>query len=697
MPARGSVAKLGARPRLPRLLFPLRARGLARAGGAPPPPGHTAPLPGRPARPDDPATRPYLLERVDQAAIAQLYADGFVTLTLPQKVLAYHLYRAALAGRDIYYDQRHRWALEMREIVEHILHRPGDADAATLREITRYAKLFWLNSGPYENLSSRKFVLKTTPAALRAAYRATEATGSRVTLRPGETVEAHFERLAPMFFDPDFEPMVTNRTPPPGQDILTASFNNLYEGGVSLQDLVGFTERFPFNSRLAKGADGTLTEHPHGPDTLYFRQIRDIITHLTAAAAVAPEPTAEALRALVRWYSTGSAADRTAYDIAWVRDRAAVVDTINGVTETYMDPRGVKGAWEGAVFYVNTAKTGRIRSLAANAQWFEDHMPWDPKYRKTGVTGITAAAMDVVIETGEAGPLTFVGVNLPNDQSVREAHGSKSFSLANVNEAYDRSTPTGLRTEFAWSQEEVARSTTWGTLAGELLTDMHEVIGHASGRLAPGTGSPNPADALRDYYAVIEEARADLVGLYFLADPRLAELGLFAAADQPAIVRAEYEGYTRNALVQLRRVAGAAALAEPPLRTRPLSVHWLLAHTTAVEVRQRDGKTFYVLADATAFRNGIATLLAEVQRIKSEGDYAAAKALVETYGTQIDTALRDEVVARAAAVNPPAYTGFVMPKLTPVTGPDGAIIDVRISYPKDFLGQMLEYGGYRAP
>ena len=683
--------------------MPIRSLGasvalaaLLAACGPASPPGSSAALPGAPPPPDDPATRPYLLERVDDAAIAQIYADGFMPLTLPQKVCAYHLYQAAIAGRNIYYDQRHRYALEMREVLEGILTHPAHVDAATLTELTRYTKLFWLNSGPYANLTAQKFVLRTTPAALLAAAKAALADGAQFDLANTESLEVALTRLAPMFFDPAFEPIITNKNPPPGQDIITASANNLYAGGVSLADLKGFTEKFPLNSKLLKKPDGTIAEHNYGPAALYFREINLIIGHLTAAAAVAPASTARALNALIQWYTTGSAADRTAYDITWVQDRAAVVDTINGFTEVYLDPRGVKGAWEGAVFYVNREKTERIRTLAANAQWFEDHMPWDAKYRKPGVTGITANAMDVLVETGEAGPLSFVGVNLPNDQAVREQYGSKSFSLANVNEAYERSSPTSLRSEFAWSDEEVARAKAWSTLSGDLVTDMHEVIGHASGRLSPSLKG-TAADALKEMHSALEEARADLVGLYFLADPKLPELGIFAAADQPAIVQAEYEGYTRNALTQLRRIREGNSIADDHMRNRQMIIRWLMANTKAIETRERTGKTYYVMVDAKAFRDGAGRLLAEVQRIKSEGDFVAAKKIFDAHGIYFEPALRDQIVKRASALNPPTYTGFVMPKLTPVTGPDGAMLDVRITYPKDFTQQMLEYSGKRKP
>jgi len=296
----------------------------------------------------------------------------------------------------------------------------------------------------------------------------------------------------------------------------------------------------------------------------------------------------------------------------------------------------------------------------------------------------------VVIETGGTGPVTPIGINLPNDEEVREKHGSKSVSLANVNEAYDKSTDTSFRSEFSWAPEEVARTQKWGTLAGELLTNMHEVIGHASGKLSAAVNG-KPERMIKEYFSALEEGRADLVGLYYISDPKLAELGLVPAADQAEIAQAEYEGYTRNALVQLRRVRTGTQIEEDHMRNRQMVVHWLMANTKAIERRERDGKTFYVMVDAKAFREGVGRLLAEVQRIKSEGDYAAAKKLFDTNGIHFDPKLRDQVVTRASALKLPSYTGFVMPRLEAVTGPDGTITDVKISYPQDLQKQMLEY------
>ena len=462
-----------------------------------------------------------------------------------------------------------------------------------------------------------------------------------------------------------------------------------------MADLEGFDEEYALNSRLVK-RDGALHEEVYRIDGngRYADDLREVVRHLEAAIPYASEPMAEALGALITWYRTGHPRDRRAYDIAWVADQDSPVDTINGFTEVYMDARGAKGAWEALVYYVNPEKTEAIRTLAEHAQWFEDRMPWDPRYRKAGVRGITANAIDVVIEIGDAGPVTPIGINLPNDQTVREQYGSKSISLSNVIEAYDLSRPPAYRSEFTWDEAEDARAERWGSLAGDMTTNMHEVIGHASGQLAERLGG-NAQPFLREQYSALEEARADLIALYFIADPKLVEIGIFDAADQPDIVRAEYEAYARNAILQLRRVREGNQLEQDHMRNRQMVVHWLIANTEAIEVRRRDGKTFNVVTDVEAFQAGVATLLAEVQRIKSEGDYDAARALFEEYGIRFDPALRDEVLERVAAVDLPSYTGFVMPKLEAVTGPDGEITDVRISYPRDFTQQMLEYSGKR--
>ena len=633
------------------------------------------------------AGRPYLLERVDEAAVVQLYADGFEALPVNERILTWHLYQAAIAGRDIFYDQRYAHNLDMRDVLEAIITHPA-GDAATLAEIRRYTKLFWINTGPYNNLTARKFVLACTPEQFTAAAHAAAARGAAFPVRGGETLDQLLTRLKPMFFDAAVDPSVTTKTPPDGRDILSASANNLYSG-VTAGELEGFVERYPLNSRVVK-RNGRIVEEVYRVGGRYDPQIREIVRHLEAAIPHATPPMARALGALIQWYRTGEERDRRAYDIAWVADTDSPVDTINGFTEVYLDARGVKGAWEALVYYVNATKTAAIEKLAADAQWFESHMPWDPKYCKENVRGVTANVIDVVVETGDAGPITPIGINLPNEQEVREKYGSKSVSIANVNEAYDRSMDEGFRSEFSWSADETARAKQWQGVAHELATDLHEVIGHASGRLNHNLGC-TPQTALKEQYSAVEEARADLVALYFLPDPRMVELGLIRAADHDAVVRAEYENYARTALVQLRRIREGRTIEEDHMRNRQMIVGWLMANTTAIERRVRDGKTYNVMVDATAFREGVARLLAEVQRIKSEGDYPAAKALFEQHGIYFDPALRDEIVARVERLKLPSYTGFVQPRLEPVYGADGTLRDVRIEYPRDLTKQMLEY------
>ncbi len=626
--------------------------------------------------------RQYLLEQIDEAAVVQLYADGFSVLPLNDKILIWHLTQAAIAGRDIYWDQRYRHNLAMREVLEAIVRAakndPGAFDEATLTEIRRYTKLFWINTGPYNNLTARKFVLK---CSFEAFVTAAEAAG---------LTRADIEPLRAAFFDPTSESLVTNKSAGEGQDILRDSANNLY-AGLTMADLEGFAERYGLNSRLVKTETG-LVEEVAREGGLYGEEISNIVRHLTAALPYATTEMRKALEALIAFYRSGEDVDRVAYDIAWVEDKASPVDTINGFIETYMDARGVKGAWEALVFYVNPEKTESIHRLAESAQWFEDRMPWPEKWRRKTVVGVTARAIDVVMETGDSGPVTPIGINLPNDQLIREKHGSKSVSLANVNEAYDKSLPPAYRQEFCWTPEEVARAEQWGSLASEVTTAIHEVLGHGSGVVEAHLGG-RPESALKEQYAGLEETRADLVALYFVGNPKIAEIGMVPAEHQTEIVQAEYEAYARNALVQLRRIREGTTIEEDHMRNRQAIVHWLLANTAAIEVRVRDGKTYYVMVDADAFHDGVGRLLGEVQRIKSTGDYAAAKALFDTHGIHFDPALRDEIVARVEKLNLPSYTGFVQPELTTVRDAAGAVTDVTISYPLSLEDQMLGWSG----
>jgi dipeptidyl-peptidase-3 len=633
-------------------------------------------------------SRRYLLEQIDDAAVVQYYADGFEGLPLDQKILIWHLYRAALAGRDIYYDQRYRHGLAMRRVLEAILTHPAGVPDHVLAEIRRYTKLFWINSGPHNNLTARKFVLRCTPADFRAAAATAAGRGAPMPLADGDDLGALLDRLEGAFFDPAVDPMATCKTPAGGEDLLAASANNFYDG-VTMADLDGFDERYGLNSRLTR-RHGRLIEEVYRLDGRYGREIAEIVRHLQAAVPHAPPATRRALEALIRFYETGEDADRVTYDVAWVDDKDSTVDTINGFVENYLDARGVKGAWEALVFYVNHEKTESLRRLAEAAAWFEVRMPWDPRWRRTDVIGVTARAIDVVVETGDAGPITAIGINLPNDQRIRERHGSKSVSLANITEAYDKSQLPAFRQEFCWSEEEIARAERWGALAGEVTTAIHEVLGHGSGRVADRLDG-QPQLALKEQYSALEETRADLVALYWVPDRKMAEVGMLPAEHQAEIVLTEYEAYARNALTQLRRVREGTTIEEDHMRNRQCIVHWIMAHTPAIETRRRDGRTFYVVVDTTAFREGVGRLLADVQRIKSEGDYEAARALFETYGIHVDPALRDEIVARVDRLRLPSYTGFVQPRLDAVLDDAGQIVDVAISYPQDLERQMLEY------
>ncbi len=634
------------------------------------------------------ADRKYLLERVGEAAIVQVYADGFELLSPREKILCWHLAQAAIAGRDIYYDQRYAHGLTMRRVLEAVVTHPGHTPPDVLASIWHYTKLFWIHTGPFNNLTARKFVPSFTPQAFEAAVHEAVRAGARLPLEDGESVDALLARLRQPFFDRGFEPVVTNKTPGNGRDILDSSANNLYVG-VTMADVEAFTERYPLNSRLVKTDDG-LVEEVYRVGGRYSVEIARIVGHLEAAIPFASDAMAAALRALVRFYRSGETDDRRQYDIAWVADQASPVDTMMSFIEVYMDARGVKGAWEAIVYYVHPEKTAHAQAIAGHAQWFEDRMPWAPQYRKPRVTGVTARAVEIVIETGDAGPMTPIGVNLPNDQEIRETHGSKSVTLSNVTEAYEKSTPRSYRAEFAWSQAEVDRAERWGAFASELTTNLHEIIGHGSGLVSPALNGA-PEKALKEHFSAIEEARADLVALYFISDAYLAEIGVVPAADQQEIVLAEYEAYARNALVQLRRIREGSQIEEDHMRNRQLVVHWLLANTAALEMAKREDKTYYRLVDARAFTEGVGTLLAEVQRIKAEGDYQAASELLESYGVHFDPDLRDEVVRRVEALDLASYTAFVMPELTPVRDDRGDVVDVRISYPQDFAAQMLAY------
>jgi dipeptidyl-peptidase III len=643
--------------------------------------------------------RQVLVQRCDDVAIAQLYADGFENLSLDDQRLCWHLGLAAIAGRDIFLQQRCADGVAIRDLLEELITQPAGIDPELMAELERYTTLFWVNNGPHHAITSRKNLLRCTPGQLRAAAAQARASGASATA----TSDAVLAVAGPWLFDPAFKPMVTAKNPEGGLDVVQASGNSLYGPGVTVADLAAFDEQHELNSSVVKGPDGKLVEQVWRagspadgiPPGLYAHEIERIIGHLTDALPYAPAATRTALEKLIRFYRTGAVADREAYDIAWVADNASPVDTVNGFIETYVDARGKKGGFEGIVAYEDPHKAGLIKHLAESAQWFEDRMPYAKEYRKPEVRGISARSIDVVCQTGDAGPVSAIGINLPNDQRIREDYGSKSVSLANVIAANAALNNSAVLDEFCLTAGEVERSRQWGPVTGDLHTNMHEVIGHASGQ-QDAAHQGDPADWIGEDFSALEEARADLVALYFMADPKLEELGL--VDDPEAAARAAYENYTRNGLMlQLRRIREGNQIEEDHMRNRQMVAHWILSNSDAIEAHELGGRQFYSVRDVTAWRDAAGRLLAEVQRIKSTGDRKAAAALFDAHGDTFDPALRDQVVARYARLDVPGYTAFVQPRLSPVRAPDGSLADVTISYPLSLRTQMLEWSGRALP
>jgi dipeptidyl-peptidase-3 len=647
--------------------------------------------------------RQYLIDRVGDVAVVQLYADGFRGLALRDKQLVWHLYQAALAGRDIFLQQKCAEALEVRDLLEEILTHPEGIADDTLSAVDEYTRLFWINNGPYNAVTARKNVMGGTRLDLRHAAEQAHASGARFPLREGEDARDFVKRLERLLFDSDHEAMVTAKSPEGSRDVIEASSVTFYGDGINVRNLAGFPERYELNSTIVAKPSGRYEEQvwrAGWPQEgiapgLYAEELEAVIGHLEAAMEFAPKPTRRALQALVRFYRTGEREDRVAYDKAWVADTESAVDTINGFVEVYMDPRGKKGSWEGIVFYEDPNKAELIKRIASEAQWFEDHMPYADAFKKPDVKGITARSIDVVIETGDSGPVTPIGINLPNDSSIREHFGSKSVSLANVVEAYALSSGSSSTQEFCWDEAEVARAKKWLRLTQDLHTNMHEVIGHASGRQAPDKQG-DPANWIKESYSTLEEGRADLIALYFMMDPKLEELGLVDDAEEAAL--AAYEQYTKNGgMLQLRRVKDSDQLEEDHMRNRQMVVRWIMANSKAIAERERGGKHYLVVTDAEAWREAAGRLLDHVQTLKSTGDYQGAKKLVADYGTRFDPALRDEIVARYERLDTASYTGFVMPRLTPVVDDRGKVTDIEISYPLSLEQQMLEWSGRRQP
>ena len=641
-----------------------------------------------------------LVERVDSTAFIQLQVDSFKALTAQQKRLAYWLERAAIAIDPIFYDQLSAYGLRQKRLLEEIAAHPQDTAPEVTQKILTYAKLFWANRGNHNETTSQKFLptftfeeLQTAAGnalkhgALRTAY------ASLPPIRTQAQLKKELSELKPAFFDPQFEPMITAKSPQGGKDILQAS-SNTYYSNVSLNDLKGFQEKNPLNSRLVKLADGKLVEEIYRAGTpdgsikpgLYHEFLTRAIIYLEKAARVADAKQAKVIRDLIRYYQTGDYRDWIAFDIDWVQNNATV-DFANGFIEVYRDARGAKGSAQSFVSVTDQRVNASMEKLAANAQYFEDRAPWDPQYRKQGVKPPVGKAVETVVETGDFS-VTTVGDNLPNENEIREKYGSKSFLFTGSSRALYYAAGFSTLEEFAGSAEEIALGKKYGEQAATTMTALHEIIGHGSGKLNPKL-THGPEYYLKEYFSTLEEGRADLMALWNAFDPKLQELGLISSPD---VAKAMYYNAARVALVQLRSIPRGDTVEEDHQRDRQMIVNYIMDKTGAIAMVKRNGKYYVEIKDFDKMREGVGMLLKELMRIKAEGDYAAIKALVDKYGTHFDPAVRDQVMARYKALNLPTYWAGINSELTAKFAPSGQLSSVEIAYPRDVLRQYLSYG-----
>jgi len=640
--------------------------------------------------------------KVDQFADLQILRyriPGFDSLSLQQKELLYYLSEAAKAGRDIIWDQNYKYNLVVRRTLEQLVeHYEGDRNAPEFASFMEYTKRVWFSNGIHHHYSTKKIMPEFTEA-----YFESLVSGSPKAAFP--TFESVADAaglvsfLKPILFDPTVAAKRVNQDPE--VDNVVASANNFYEG-VTKAEVESYYAKvkdkndktpiwYGLNSKLVK-ENGQLVEKTWKSGGMYGAAIDKIIYWLEKASVVAEnEKQQTALRLLIEYYKTGDLRTWDAYNIAWVADTESMIDVVNGFIEVYGDALGMRASYESVVSVRDMEATKRIKAIGDQAQWFEDNSPLDPAHKKDTVTGISAKVILAVQEAGDAAPSTPIGINLPNSDWIRKDIGSKSVSLGNIVGAYDEVASKGSSIEeFAFSQEEIDRSRKYGALAGALHTDMHEVIGHASGKLNPGVGTPK--ETLVIYASTLEEARADLVALYYLMDEKLIQLGVMPSLE---VGKAEYDSYIRNGLMlQLRRIDEGDNLEESHMRNRQMIAAWALEKGAAekvIERKMKDGKSYFVVNDYIKLRALFGQLLREIQRIKSEGDFKAGQALVETYGVKVDQALLKEVKERYQKIQSAPYSGFMQPKLTAVMK-DGKVVDVQVTYPGDFVEQMMEFG-----
>jgi dipeptidyl-peptidase-3 len=626
-----------------------------------------------------------LVDRVDTTAFLQVEANSFNGLTPKQQALAYWLTEAAIAINPIIYDQLSRFGLRQKAILEAVVANKSKVDPAIYAKILDYTKLFWANRGNHNENTAQKFLPKFTADELN---RALTAAGRADLLKEAAA-------LRQSLFDPEFEPMITAKSPKGGLDIIQGSANNFYSG-VTLADLKGFTEKYALNSRVVK-ENGKLVEQvyragtPDGkaPPGLYAEYLKKANGYLDKARLYAEPDQAAVIGDLIRYYQTGEFKDWLEFGGAWVRNNSPV-DFINGFIEVYRDARGAKASSQSFVSITDEKLSGAMLKIAANAQYFEERAPWLAQYKKQGVTPPVAKAVETVVETGDF-HVTTIGDNLPNEDEIREKIGSKSFLLSSSSHALDQAQGDAMIDEFAASPQEIARYKKYGTVAQDLLVSLHEVIGHGSGKLSPKL-TQSPQAYLKEYFSALEEARADLMAYWNIFDPKLKELGLLGAEkDTDEIGRTMYDSAARTLVVQLRRIPTGDTIEEDHMRGRQLTAEYIMDKTGAIAIERRGNKTYAVVKDYDKMHTGVGMLLAELMRIKAEGDYAAIKALMDKYGVHFDPALRDQVVARYKALNLPTYWAGINSDLTAQFDAKGGVTKVAISYPRDFVKQQMEY------
>lgn len=640
----------------------------------------------------------YIVDQFSDLQILRYQVPGFENLSLRQKQLLYHLSEAALMGRDILFDQNGRYNLVIRRTLEAVYqYGTVDKSSADYQAFEVYLKRVWFANGIHHHYGEDKFIPGFSEAFFDAAVRSVDV--SLLPLKAGETVDTLLARLKPVIFDPSVMP---KRTVQSGDtDWIQASANNYYGEDVTQAEVEAFYGKmkaegdsrcplsYGLNSRLEK-ENGQLVERVWKVGGLYSEAIERIVTELEKAAAFAEnEKQRQIIATLIDYYRTGDLRTFDAYSILWVEDTDSQVDFVNGFIETYGDALGLKASWESTVNFRNEEATRRTQTISENAQWFEDHSPVDQRFKKERVKGVSAKVITVTMLGGDCYPSTPIGINLPNADWIRRDHGSKSVTIENIMEAYDKASQgSGFSDEFVWCDEERNRIKTYGFLTDMLHTDLHECLGHGSGQLLPGTDP----DALKAYASTLEEARADLFGLYYLADPKMQELGLVPDGEA---FKAEYYKYMMNGLLtQLVRIEEGKDVEEAHMRNRQLIARWVFEQGAAdkvVELKKREGKTFVVINDYQQLRALFGKLLAEVQRIKSEGDYEAGRSLVENYGVKIDPVLHHEIRERYVRLHLSPYKGFVNPVMREVKDDSGHVTDITLDYTEGYAEQMLRY------